>query len=313
MNSQVRKLAIIAFAAALPLGLAAQSSTGSSSGTSGTSGSSSTTRSGSSQSGSTQSGSMQSGSQGSSTRTGTSGTSGTSSTASGTHGSSSGAGYTSTSGSASSGLRGISRVKQDALKRQFTATDLIGKDVYDNGGKKLGEVKDVVLGSAAGSHLAMAFASGESDDQSASTSGSGRTTTGSSTGTTGTSGTGSTYGSTSTAGSTGDASRTASTGTTGTARSSTSGSGSMSGSLANAGNALGSAVGSAFDTMSGMASEPAAIVSLGGFMGMGDNLVRVPLSQLSYDSSNERLTLAVSETEISSLTEDDNTSRQAAE
>ncbi|ACB73438.1 hypothetical protein Oter_0147 [Opitutus terrae PB90-1] len=206
-------------------------------------------------------------------------------------------------------MHGIAKVDQNSIKQQLTATDLIGKDVYDNGGKKVGEVKDLVLGSAAASHLAMAFANtGSSDD----TTSSSRSTTGatsgrSSDGTYGSSSTGSATGATGASG-TGSTSRIAGTDrTSGTG--STSSTSRTSGSM---GSTLGSDVSSAFNSISGMASEPAAIVSLGGFMGMGDNLVRVPLSQLNYDSSKERLTLALSENELSSLTDRSNT-RNAAE
>lgn len=317
MNSQIRKLAIIAFAAALPLGLAAQSgSTGSSpsgssnstSGSSRSTSSSDTLRSGSS-TGSSMTGSSRD--QSSSTR-GTSGSGMSSpSTSTGSVSGSSGADYSSSSGSSSSSaLHGISRVDQNSIKQQFTATDLIGQEVYDNSGKKVGEVKDLVLGSAAASHLAMAFANrGGADDATSSSSSlrSGRSTSGATGGSAG-----GTYGSTSGAGSTGSATGASGTGSTsriaGTDRAS-----STRDATGSAGSStLGSEMSSAFNSMSGMASEPAAIVSLGGFMGMGDSLVRVPLSQLNYDSSNERLTIAVSESELSSLT-DRTHGRNAAE
>lgn len=209
-----------------------------------------------------------------------------------------------------SGLGSISRVDQNSLEQQFTATDLIGKEVYDNAGKKVGDVKDIVLGSAAGSHLAMAFASGQGS-RSTSTG----TTSGSTTGTAGTSSTGSSYGATGSTGTTGSTAGTSTGSTSGSRTAGTSGSTGTSSTdrSSGIGAAASGMMSQAHGAMSSLTSEPAAIVSVGGFMGMGDNLLRVPLSQLNYDSSNERLTLSISETEISSLTGDRDESRNAAE
>lgn len=274
MNQSLRNLAFAALAAALPLVVSAQSSTsGSSTGTS---------QSGSSQSGATQSGTRQADTN----RTGTRDSGTRDSTTSTTPSSS--ASWSSTAGS-SSAQGSIARIKSDAIDRQFTATDLIGKEVYDNGGEKVGEVKDVVLGSAAGSHLAMAFASGK-DDRSTSQTGATGSTYGSTSGST------SSDVSTRSTGSTSTGTRTAGTASTGT-RSTT------SGTMDDIGSAMKDMGSKAHAAMSGLTAEPAAIVSVGGFMGMGDNLIRVPLSQLNYDSSNERLTIAMSQNEISSLAE----------
>jgi hypothetical protein len=176
----------------------------------------------------------------------------------------------------------ISRVDKNSIDQQFTATDLIGKDVYDNGGQKVGQVKDIVLGSAAGSHLAMALATGSSDaDSSGSSDYATSNTTGTSTG--GASAATTTRGSTATD----SGSSMASTGNAGAGSSDT------------GRNWASEAQGA----LSGLTSEPAAIVSVGGFMGMGDNMVRVPLSQLNYDQSNQHLTVAISQSELASLTE----------
>jgi hypothetical protein len=67
------------------------------------------------------------------------------------------------------------------------------------------------------------------------------------------------------------------------------------------------------ESMMGAMSENAVIVSYGGFLGAGSSLLRVPLSQLNYDTSNRRITVNVAETELSSLPEATETSRSAAE
>lgn len=190
----------------------------------------------------------------------------------------------------------ISRVDKNSIDQQFTATDLIGKDVYDNGGQKIGQVKDIVLGSAAGSHLAMALATGSTDTGSSGSS---------EYGTSGTAGSSSTRGSTTgtaTRGTTGtdSGSSMASTGSTGSGSASRSGSSTGTGAVGGADSSWAS---QAQGALSGVTSEPAAIVSVGGFMGMGDNMVRVPLSQLNYDQSNQQLTVAISQSELASLTE----------
>jgi sporulation protein YlmC with PRC-barrel domain len=181
----------------------------------------------------------------------------------------------------------ISRVDKHSIDQQFTATDLIGKDVYDNAGQKVGQVKDIVLGSAAGSHLAMALGTSSSASGSSGSK---------DYGTADTAGTSSTHRSTGTD----SGSSMASTG--GTDAASRRGAGTVAGAseIAGAGSTWAS---QAHGALSGLTSEPAAIVSVGGFMGMGDNMVRVPLSQLNYDQSNQHLTVAISQSELTSLTE----------
>ncbi len=269
MNSRLRILALVATVGALPLALQAQSGNAGTSSprTSPSSGSSDNSASTSS----TRSGDMPS----------------SSSTPSSTY---SGAG--STSGSSlssanSTGITNIHRISSAALDRQFTAKDLIGKDVYDNQNKKVGEVKDVVLDSSQSRQLASALSmkagrhSGRVGNSDASASGSmGNGTASGSVGV----GNASVSGSVNTgmadndtdAGRSSDRSR-------------------MDGDHPRWGH-----------------SEPSAIISYGGFLGMGDNLLRVPISQLNYDSAQDRLTLNVTETELSSLKTSD-TSRSAAE
>lgn len=183
------------------------------------------------------------------------------------------------SSGSSAGIGSIQRISQNSLDRQFTAKDLIGKDVYDNRDKKVGEVKDVVLDASRAPELASALAtkSGHS-------------------------------------GSVGSSSGVNASGSVGSGTASGSvgiGSASVNGSL-NTGSRSGMSSSSQDMSSLGSTSEPSAVVSFGGFMGMGDNLIRVPLSQLRYNSGNQHITLNVSDTELTSLKNTD-TSRGAAE
>lgn len=155
-------------------------------------------------------------------------------------------------GSAGAGAGALQRVTKDSLDNQITAKGLIGKNVHDSSGDKIGEVEDIVLDASQLSQLAGAFA-----DR--------------------------------------DANRTAAVGSA-SARSD---------------------LGSQADSMisGAMSGGPAAIVSVGGVMGMGQDLIRVPLSQFRYDASEDRVTLDVSREQIASIREadKDTTSSRAAE
>lgn len=192
-------------------------------------------------------------------------------------------------------------MSENSIERQFTAKALIGKDVYDNSGKKVGEVRDVVLDSSRAPQLATALSmrSGSRGSGSSSSSGAGVSASGA---------TGANGHSSSTT--TGDASASGATSGTGLASTgTTSGSGSLG---ATGSTSSTSGLGSTDLSSFGSGSEPAAIVSYGGFMGAGGTLFRVPLSQLRYDSSSDHIALNVSDNELSSLKNSD-TSRGAAE
>ena len=272
MNQKIRSLLAIAVAAGLPLAVAAQS---------GSSGSSAGSTSGSSTSGSTSG-------QSSTSRSGTS--------------MSGNQNQHSTGSLSSSGAKhgSIQRVTKDSLDRQLTAKGLIGKDVYDRQGEKVGEVQDVVLDSSRAPQLATAFSNRQSTSggmNNASATGGQRSMTASSsaTGASGTAGTGSTY-----AGTTTDRPSTSTSGSPSVdaMRSATAG-------LSDAAGQLGSALQSGMD-------GAAAIISSGGLFSRNE-LVRVPLSQLSYDAGEDRITIAISRNEFSSLSEPSDTSRSAAE
>jgi len=169
------------------------------------------------------------------------------------------------SASGSAGAGSLQRVTKDSLENQLTAKGLIGKNVHDSSGEKIGEVEDIVLAASQLSQLASAFADRDADRSSAV-----RSTTG--------------------VGSTADATRSASVRSDLESQASSMISGAMSGGLA-------------------------AIVSAGGVMGLGQDLIRVPLSQLRYDANEDRVTLDVSREQIASITEADKdvTSSRAAE
>jgi hypothetical protein len=65
--------------------------------------------------------------------------------------------------------------------------------------------------------------------------------------------------------------------------------------------------------LTGMMSGPAAVVSVGSTFGMGGKLLQIPLSQLNYDQSNQRITMSVAQSDLTSLLQSGETSRSAAE
>ncbi len=167
-------------------------------------------------------------------------------------------------GADAAGTMNIERVSAESIDHQFTAKALIGKDVYDNQNKKVGEVRDVVLDTSMAPQLATSLAARSAEKNRNSSSDMN------------TSGSGTMPSANGTSGSTG----------------------SSSSNMETAANPMG--------------SGPAAIVSYGGFMGAGGTLFRIPLSQLRYDSSNNHITLNVSDSELSSL-KNSKVSRGAAE
>lgn len=179
-------------------------------------------------------------------------------------------------------------MNEEAVERQFTAKDLIGKEVYDRSGKRVGEVKDIVLASSTNPQLASGLSK---HGNVASTDAS---TTRSSTGTTRTA-----------SGSVGGVGASGSVTTGG--ESGVSASGTLGGT------SVAGAAASHAQSMMGAMSENAVVVSYGGFLGAGNSMLRVPLSQLNYDTSEERITINVAESELSSLPEATETSRSAAE
>lgn len=194
----------------------------------------------------------------------------------------------SNSGMSGSGVAGIDRLTQREVDSQLTAKALIGKNVYDNAGKRVGEVKDIVLDSSRAPQLA-GVVSGHDRDNASNTSST-------------------------------SASRPSSSGaaTTSGGYASTNGSNSSSTRSSGSSDTMSNDISRASSALQGMASSltssgPSAIISSGGFLGMGDNLLRVPLTQLSYDSGSDHITLNVSQEELSSLTNDRSSTRSAAE
>ncbi len=189
-------------------------------------------------------------------------------------------------GSASSaGAGSLQRVTKDSLDHQLTAKALIGKDVHDSAGEKIGEVEDIVLDASQLSQLASAFMNRDTDTRSSSAS-----TTGA-------------------AGSTSARSTdTYAAGAAGDGASATGGRSDVNVGRSSLESQARSAISGAMSS-----AGPAAIVSAGGVMGIGGDLIRVPLSQLRYDANEDRVTLDVSREQISSLRESDTTSSRVAE
>jgi hypothetical protein len=193
------------------------------------------------------------------------------------------------SSSSSTAAGSIQRVTDKSLDHQFTAKDLIGKELYDRQGKRIGEVKDIVLASSSNPELATNLSS-----KAAMRAGSASADT-TSTGTT-----------RSTTSSVGGPSATTTSSTGGSvAASRTAGSADVSGVAADLSRRA--------DAMLSSASEDAVIVSYGGFLGAGNSLLRVPFSQLNYDASSRHITINMAESELSSLPESKDMSRSAAE
>ena len=162
-------------------------------------------------------------------------------------------------GGAAAALSSIRRVTQESLSQQFTAKALIGKDVYDSNGKKVGDVRDVVLDPSSNSMLATGLTQANSAPKSSGPS-------------------------TSVPMSAVGASSTTS----------------------------GSDVNSASNT-SRTPSGPAAIVAIGSTLGMGGNLLQIPLSQLGYDSTHQHIRLNVAQSDLATLLIDPVPARNAAE
>ena len=185
----------------------------------------------------------------------------------------------------------MQRVTKDSLEHQLTAKGLIGKNVHDSSGEKIGEVEDIVLDASQLSQLASAFMDRDSDRSSATRS----------------------TGAASTAG----AARSTGAGASGTYAAGAAGDGASATAGRTGSASARSDLGAAASSMisGAMSSGPAAIVSAGGVLGLGQDLIRVPLSQLSYDANEDRVTLNVSRDQISSITnpDADTSSSRAAE
>ncbi|HWL14597.1 MAG TPA: PRC-barrel domain-containing protein [Opitutus sp.] len=140
--------------------------------------------------------------------------------------------------SAAGGVASIQRVKQDDLENRLTAESVIGKDVVDRDGNKIGTIKDIGLASVLPSSLQDAT------------------------------------------------NRTAMSGSSTAPRTS----------------------GTSASTGSSMASQGEAkvYISVGGFLGMGDDLVAVPASQLRRDSTDrDNFRLDVTQDQIKSIADRD--------
>ena len=202
---------------------------------------------------------------------------------------------TSSMNSSSDMSMSLQSVNSDSLQTQVTAKNLIGKEVHDRNGKKIGSVIDVLLPGQSSS-LAGAFSSNSSSSNSSSSlsaSDSDRSTGNASLNGTNSSSQGP-GGNMSAAG---GATPTTSSGygndsshnNTGSTYSSSSSPGSSG---------MNSPAGT-YSSSSTMSNEPAAVIRLGSMLSGNRNLVQVPLSQLTYDSSQNRIMLNVSDSDLS--------------
>lgn len=141
--------------------------------------------------------------------------------------------------SAAGGVASIQRVKQDDLENRLTAESVIGKDVVDRDGNKIGTIKDIGLASVLPSSLQDAT------------------------------------------------NRTAMSGSSTAPRTS----------------GTSASTGSSMDASQG---EAKVYISVGGFLGMGDDLVAVPASQLRRDSTDrDNFRLDVTQDQIKSIADRD--------
>jgi hypothetical protein len=211
-------------------------------------------------------------------------------------------GAAASSSSANTADGSVQRVDKEELKTELTAKNLIGKDVYDTHGTKIGSVKDIVLEGQA-PDLAAEFAAG-SNRSANNTSNNGadasRVTPGAD------------YG----AGSPAPGASTDSDVATSNASSSKGSANRMSSASSsrnlassddsrtpNKGMSAGSTgsgdTGPQHAKSMASSSEPSVIIS-SGFAGFGP-MLRVPISQLNYNSQEKHLTLAISDAELDKL------------
>lgn len=185
-------------------------------------------------------------------------------------------GYTATTnaGNMDHGNTMARRVTRDILDSKVTAKNLIGMDVHDASGRKIGAVADIVIPSGMG--LSGAF--GDKEKRYG----------------TSTSGSADTY----TPGTTGTTTAARSTGTTASDSTSANTSGTTGANRNVPG--TGGSYDKANDKMAGM-GRVYAVISAGGFLGMGNDLIQVDLRQLAYDSAKDKITLNISESELTRI------------
>jgi hypothetical protein len=177
-------------------------------------------------------------------------------------------------------VREVHRVDKASLRTQLTAKNLIGRDVHDRSGRKIGSVHDVVLPPGSSS-LALAFArdggleSKKAQKDSAMGSGTeSESVDGMSRG-----------------GSNSERATVYDQNSTEAAAVSSDHLGDMEANTQR----------SSLNGRADAASEASVVILAGGFAGVGGTILRAPLSQLSYDSSERRLVLAVDEAQLSTL------------
>lgn len=165
----------------------------------------------------------------------------------------------------------------------------MGKDVYGRDGQKIGSIDDVVLSGSGTQQLAVALAASTSSQSGSMAGSTGESSAGSVTGSTGA--TPSPTGTSAASGST--------TGTSGS-------SGNLSGSTSSQDT---SSIHSDATGSTGAGGEAAVLVSTGGLFSRNDSKVRIPISQLRWDSSSNHLTCDISKSDVDSKTGNSSSSR----
>lgn len=211
--------------------------------------------------------------------------------------------------SGQSGSMEIRSVKKDKLEDRLTAERLMGKDVVDSRGEKIGEIRDIGLSDKMSAKIkgkakADGYAAttgmtgaGSAGMRSAGVENSG--TTGSAMGTTGTTGSSTTAASRTSPGTTGSMSTAGSAGTTGTTG--TMGATAQSG---QANRAYGQTGGEMDRMQDGDKSMDLLVfVKVEGSLGLKEEMISVPVSELRWNSEEENFTLDIERNRIKELTE----------
>ncbi len=168
-------------------------------------------------------------------------------------------------------LQKVGRTTEQQVDQQLTAKDLLGKDIYDSAGEEIGPVVDVILAGKASPSLKTALSD---NDREASAN----------------------YDSTNAIDpETGSATYAAADPNTAN---------DIGDNEDEFGDEVSETARDLQNRMAGMMAnndEACAVVSYGGLMGIGNDLLIVPISALNYDRNSDQVTLNVNETELDAM------------
>lgn len=188
-------------------------------------------------------------------------------------------------------MSNVQRTTEQTVDRELTAKDLLGKNVYDSSGDEIGAIVDVVLPNQNAGTLAQALS-----DQKSSNSSRGSA-----------SDNGNRYSNPNSSSTTGNPSSSSSNSMNGTSSSSDRYANSGAGTYDSSSSARGSSSNSYssgtsnYSSTSSDSNAPCAIISYGGFLGMNNTLVKVPISSLNFDSNKDHLVLNVTKQQLDGL------------